>query len=55
MKAKAMKILTFAVKDYLIVIVIEHEDHVDAQKAFKHMYESRDLAMVLISTINYLH
>lgn len=55
MKVKVMKILIFAVKDYLIVIVIEYEDYVDVQKVFKHMYEFRDFVMVLILTINYLY
>lgn len=50
MKAKAIKILTFAVKD-LVDTVTKYEDLVDAWKALKNKYKSRDLAIVL--NLNY--
>lgn len=35
MKAKAMKILTFAVRDYLIDMVTKYKDLIDAWKVLK--------------------
>lgn len=39
MKAKAIKILFFSRKDYLIETLTKHEDLVDARKTLKDKYE----------------
>lgn len=51
MKSKAIKILTFDIKDILMDIVIEHKDLTKAWMALQWKYKSRDPTIVF--NLNY--
>lgn len=58
MKMKRMKILTFAIMDYLVDMVTKYVDSPNAWKILIEAYKSRDLIMVLnlnykLSTLKY--
>lgn len=47
MKAKAVKFISFAIKDYLLDLMIEHQDSMDTWRTLKDKYKNGILAMVI--------